>query len=76
MISFIGVLFPQQSTKRYRAIDKIHISRLCALCKDEPSNIVSFKCGHRYCYYCYVVERENKQIQDENKMYCFICENN
>ena len=79
VISFIGVLFPQQqSTQRYRAIDRIHISRLCALCKDEPSNIVSFKCGHRYCYYCYIVERENKQIQDDdnNNMYCFICENN
>lgn len=80
LISFIGVLFPQkQSTQRYLAIDKIRISRLCVLCKEEPSNIVSFKCGHRYCYYCYVVERENKQIQDDdnnNNMYCFICENN
>lgn len=81
LISFIGVLFPQkQSTRRYLAIDKIHISRLCVLCKEEPSNIVLCKCGHRYCYYCYVVERENKQIQndddDNNNMYCFICENN
>ena len=42
--------------------------RVCPICEMYPTNIVSFRCGHSFCYYCY---RINSLDEEEKK--CILC---
>ena len=54
--------------------NNIHENEIyCQICKQIPTNLLSFKCGHYYCYYCYyynfILRFPDKNIED----ICYSC---
>lgn len=48
----------------------------CQVCKLFPTNLIYFKCGHYFCYYCYFYNSKiinNQKILNDK---CFFCNNN
>ena len=48
----------------------------CKICKLFPSNLIYFKCGHYFCYYCYFYNSKSMNSQNIlNEEKCFFCKN-
>ena len=48
----------------------------CQICKQFPTNSISFKCGHFYCYYCFYYYSQLFFPEKDLANICFICNNN
>lgn len=49
---------------------------ICKICKLFPTNLIYFKCGHFFCYYCYFYKSKvlnSKEILNEQQ--CVYCKN-
>ena len=64
----IIMLLPKRINNiKYSLLDKEYISNLCPICKNESTNIIKLICGHKYCYYCYTINKK------KNLKQCIIC---
>ncbi len=64
----IIMLLPKRiKTFKYSLLDKEYISNLCSICRNECTNTIKLLCGHKYCYYCYIINKKKKLN------YCLIC---
>ena len=64
----IIMLLPKRINNiKYSLLDKEYISNLCPICKNESTNITKLICGHKYCYYCYTINKK------KNLKQCIIC---
>ena len=64
----IIMLLPKRiKTFKYSLLDKEYISNLCSICRNECTNTIKLLCGHKYCYYCYTINKKKKL------KYCLIC---
>ena len=50
---------------------------ICQICKKFPVNLISFNCGHYFCYYCYFYNSKIINTQGIlNEQDCIFCKNN
>ena len=64
----IIMLLPKRiQTFKYSLLDKEYISNLWSICRNDCTNTIKLLCGHKYCYYCYTINKKKKLN------YCLIC---
>ena len=47
--------------------------QLCQICKQFPTNSISFQCGHFFCYYCYFYNFMSIYPEKNIANNCFLC---
>lgn len=47
--------------------------QLCQICKQFPTNSISFQCGHFFCYYCYFYNFMSIYPEKNITNNCFLC---
>ena len=77
IISSNLTLFSSTKDKIYNILGLIDKDEktICQICKQFPTNSISFNCGHYFCYYCYFYNFMLLFPEKEINYCCFICNN-
>ena len=78
IISYNSSFFKSAKDKLFNIFGFIINQQLyyCQICKQFPTNSISFKCGHFYCYYCFYYYSQLFFPEKDLANICFICNKN
>lgn len=71
--NLVSLKFSKEKLSNILGIGNNSEKYFCQICKKIPTNSISFKCGHFYCYYCFFYNSKLLFPEIEIRNICLIC---